>query len=93
MAKVKIMAAAIIAVLLLSFPGTVVRPPHSSATPEEVKWSKVNLPTNGETGHWVLASGAKVRHLKAAADGTLYCYANPSATSDTLFKSTDGGYS
>ncbi len=93
MAKTNIMTGAIIAVLLLSFPGTVANPSHSSATPEEVKWSRVNLPTDGETGHWVLASGANVRHLTAATDGTLYAYANPSATSDTLFKSTDGGYS
>jgi len=28
-----------------------------------------------------------------AIDGTLYAYANPSGTSYTLFKSTDGGYS
>jgi len=28
-----------------------------------------------------------------AIDGSLYCYANPSGTGYTLFKSTDGGYS
>lgn len=65
----------------------------AAATPVEVKWSRVNIPTEGETGNWVLASGSNVRHLTTAADGTLYCYANPTGTSYTLFKSTDAGYS
>jgi len=63
------------------------------AAPDTVKWSQVNLPTEGESGNWVLASGSDVQHLTMAIDGTLYCYANPSGTSYTLFKSTDGGYS
>ncbi len=41
----------------------------------------------------MLASGSDVKHLTAAIDGTLYCYANPTGTSYTLFKSTDDGYS
>ncbi|MFC1978110.1 WD40/YVTN/BNR-like repeat-containing protein, partial [Chloroflexota bacterium] len=52
----------------------------------------VNIPTEGETGNWVLASGTNVRHLAMAVDGTLYSYANPSGTNYTLFKSTDAGY-
>jgi len=43
-------------------------------------------------GNWVLASGSNVRCLTMANDGTFYAYANPSATSNTLFKSPDGGY-
>ena len=34
-----------------------------------------------------------VQHLTLARDGTIYCYASPSGTSYTLFKSGDGGYS
>lgn len=91
MAKPKTIAILTLA-LLLSLLSTISFFHPSAATIEEVKWSKVNIPANGETGNWVLASGSNVRHLTMAADGTLYCYANPSATNYTLFKSTDGGY-
>src|SRR3989304_261664 len=64
-----------------------------AAAPEEVKWSKVNLPAGGEVGGWVLAAGSDVKHLIMAKDGSLYAYANPSGTSYTLFKSVDGGQS
>ena len=60
---------------------------------DEVKWSRVNIPTGGETDAWVLAADSNVRHLTMANDGTLYAYANPSATSYTLFKSVDSGFS
>jgi hypothetical protein len=65
----------------------------SKASPDEVKWSSVDIPLPGEAGSWVLASGSDIRHLAIAADGTLYCHANPTGTSYTLFKSTDGGFS
>ena len=65
----------------------------AAANPDEIKWSRVNIPTEGTAGNWVLASGSDVQHLTMAIDGTLYCYASPSGTSYTLFKSTDGGYS
>ncbi len=65
----------------------------ATATPDEAKWSRVNIPTEGEAGNWVLASGSNIQHLTMADDGTLYGYANPSGTSYTLFKSTDAGYS
>ncbi len=87
MAKIKL---AVGLVLLLSLLGLGT---PAIATPDTVKWSQVNLPTEGESGNWVLASGSDVQHLTMAIDGTLYCYANPSGTSYTLFKSTDGGYS
>ncbi|MFC1932912.1 hypothetical protein ACFLXU_04710 [Chloroflexota bacterium] len=80
-------------ILLLSLLGTISLPNPAVATPDEVKWSRVNIPTEGEAGNWVLANGSDVRHLTMATDGTVYCYANPSGTSYTLFKSTDAGYS
>ncbi len=93
MAKTKTLVAALVLVLFFSLAGTISASHPATATLEEVKWCRVNLPTEGETGNWVLANGANVRHLKTASDGTLYCYANPSSTSYTLFKSTDSGYS
>ena len=58
-----------------------------------VKWSRVNIPTDGRDGNWVTANGSDVQHLTMATEGTIYGYANPSGTSYTLFKSIDGGYS
>ncbi|MDP2920353.1 MAG: hypothetical protein Q8O43_09085 [Dehalococcoidia bacterium] len=68
-------------------------PNPTLATTEEAKWSPVPLPVEGATGKWALAPGSDAKYLTAATDGTLYCYATPSSTSDTLFKSTDGGLS
>lgn len=79
-------------VLLLSLSFAVPTTP-ATASPDEVKWSKVNIPAQGTAGKWVLAGGSDVQHLTLAADGTIYGYANPSETSYTLFKSKDGGYS
>jgi hypothetical protein len=53
----------------------------------------VGIPAEGESGGWVLASGADTRHLARAADGTLYCYATPTGTAHRLFKSGNGGIS
>jgi len=60
---------------------------------DEVRWSRVNLPTEGRLGDWMLADGSDVEHLTSAIDGTIYCYADPTGTSRTLFKSADGGTS
>jgi len=90
MAKIKF---ALGLLLLLSLLGPISPISLAVASPDTVKWSTVNIPTEGKPGNWVLADGSDVRHLTMAADGTLYCYANPSGTSYTLFKSTDGGYS
>ena len=87
MAKTKL---AVGLILLLSLLGS---SSPAIANPGIVKWSGVNIPTEGESGNWVLASGSDVQHLTMAIDGSLYCYADPSGTSYTLFKSTDGGYS
>ncbi|MDD5338889.1 MAG: hypothetical protein PHG35_05715 [Dehalococcoidales bacterium] len=58
-----------------------------AATP--AKWSKVNIPSGGLAGGWVLAGGSDVKCLTAAIDGTLYAYG--AGLTDTLLKSTDGG--
>ena len=93
MAKIKVLPAALALALLLSLPGVMSVSGQAASALEEVKWVRVNIPTEGETGDWVLASGSNVQHLTMAVDGTLYCYANPSGTSYTLFKSKDAGYS
>jgi len=77
--------------LLLSLCGSIFSSNPAVATTDYVRWCKVNIPTEGKSGNWVLASGSSVRHPTMAIDGTLYCYATPSGTSYTLFKSTDGG--
>ena len=59
--------------------------------PDEVKWSRVNIPTEGKAGNWVLASGSDVAHLALAIDGTLYAYVK--GFTYTLYKSTDEGSS
>jgi len=61
------------------------------ATPDEVKWSRFNIPLDGESGNWVLADGSDVQHLTMAGDGTLYAYGK--GLTYTLYRSTDGGYS
>ena len=68
-------------------------PDTTAATPDEVKWSRVNIPGEGRAGNWVLADGSDIKHLAIAIDGTLYASATPSGTSYTLFKSTDDGHS
>jgi len=60
---------------------------------EEVRWYPVGIPTEGESGGWVLASGADMRHLTRASNGTLYCYASPPGITYRLFKSTNDGRS
>jgi len=62
-----------------------------TATPDVNTWSSLDIPEDGEAGGWVMADGSDIRHLIITDDGTLYCYANPSGTDRTLFKSTDNG--
>ena len=61
-----------------------------SATPDIVKWSKVNILTEGKAGGWVLASGSDVQHPTMAIDGTLYAY-KLEGTTHRLMKSKDKG--
>ncbi|MBL7166567.1 MAG: hypothetical protein ISS55_08785 [Dehalococcoidales bacterium] len=81
----------VLAIFLL--PGLLffVPPTGLAAAIEEVRWYRADIPAEGESGGWVLASGADTRHLARAADGTLYCYATPTGTAYRLFKSRDGG--
>jgi len=91
MAKTVIASGVLIQVILLTALFSAPFPNSTMATPDEVRWSRVNIPAEGNPGDWVLASGSDIRQLTISSDGTLYCYANPSGTSYTLFKSTDGG--
>jgi photosystem II stability/assembly factor-like uncharacterized protein len=75
-------------VLLLLFAGTGIFPSPKAAAAAE-KWTAVNIPAEGAAGGWTLAAGTDLKHLTAAADGTLYAYAN--GPSNTLYKSADGG--
>ena len=76
--------------LLLAAIIPIYRPVSAADT---VQWAPVNLPTEGVAGKWTLAAGSDTRCLTMANDGTLYCYANPSGTTYTLFRSTDAGRS
>ena len=82
MAKV---ALALGLLLLLGFTSPVL------AEPDTVKWSEVNIPTQGKAGGWVLAAGSDVQHLSMAANGTLYAYGK--GLTYTLYQSTNNGYS
>jgi photosystem II stability/assembly factor-like uncharacterized protein len=87
------MLVSLTAALLLSLSISNFNTNKAVATPDEVRWSRVNIPSEGVAGNWVLAKDSSIRYLTMASDGTLYCYANPSGTSYTLFKSGDGGCS
>ncbi|MCK4274342.1 MAG: hypothetical protein KAW90_05570, partial [Dehalococcoidales bacterium] len=63
----------------------------AGASSEAVRWTRVSIPTEGEAGNWVLATGSDVRHLTMAPDGTLYACGQ--GLTYTLYKSTDGGLS
>jgi photosystem II stability/assembly factor-like uncharacterized protein len=66
-----------------------VRP--AAAATEPVRWTKVDIPAEGEAGHWALAAGSDIRQLTAGGDGTLY--AGVTGLAYTLYRSLDGGYS
>ena len=93
MAKIKAVLAALLVTLALSLLSTVFVSKQTTASPDEVRWSRTNIPVEGAAGNWVLASGSNIQHLTMAVDGTIYCHANPSGTSYTLFKSVDAGHS
>jgi len=68
-------------------------PKHAAASsPGDVRWTPVDIPTQGKPGNWVLTRNSDVRHLAVAADGTLYAATDSPETSDTLFQSLDGGH-
>jgi len=77
--------------LLLSLLVLVLPLTPAVADPDEVMWSRVNIPTEGKAGNWVLAKGSDVTHLTMAIDGTLYAYVT--GLTYPLYKSTDEGRS
>ena len=87
--KIIIITFALVALLT----GLVLPANKGNAIAEKVKWTRVNIPAEGEVGGWVLAEDSNVKHLTTAADGTLYVYANPSGTNYTLFRSANAGHS
>jgi photosystem II stability/assembly factor-like uncharacterized protein len=91
MTKTRCLLASVL-ILLLGLLGPTI-PTPATATPDVAEWSTVDIPTDGKPGNWVLADGSDVRHLTMASDSAIYAYANPSGTSYTLFKSTNGGLS
>jgi hypothetical protein len=67
---------------------------QTAAAADAAQWTPVNIPADGVAGgKWTLANGSDLRCLTITNDGILYCYANPSAITYTLFKSTDSGRS
>ena len=88
MAKIKF---AVGLLLLLSLLVLISPLTPATADADEVIWLKVNIPTEGKAGNWVLANGSDVAHLTIAIDGTLYACVN--GLTYTLYRSTDEGRS
>ena len=86
MAKLKLLLSLALLVSMPIFSLT----PSTSVSADEVKWSRVNIPAEGNAGNWLLANGSDVQHLTMSANGTLYACV-PGLTY-TLYRSTDGGY-
>ena len=88
----KIMGAGLILVMALSLTISMALPVSAG----ENEWSSPAVPAKeGSDGDWLWSSNitAGPGPLAKAIDGTLYCYADPTGTSHTLFKSADGGNS
>jgi photosystem II stability/assembly factor-like uncharacterized protein len=79
--------------LILALIAVIIPVHHPVLATDAAQWTPANIPTEGITGKWTLANGSDIRYLTMANDGTLYCYANPTGTTYTLFKSTDSGRS
>jgi len=76
-------------VLLLSIASSLAQ--SAAASADVAKWTRVNIPAEGDAGNWVLADGSDIKQLTMATDGTLYACAE--GLNHTLYKSTDGGRS
>ena len=63
MAKIKF---AVGLILILSLLGSIISISPVVASPGEVKWFRVNIPTEGKPGNWVLAKGSDIQHLTMA---------------------------
>jgi len=90
--KIRHMAKSILLTLLalLLLPPIFCLAQGTAVSADEVKWSRVNIPTEGNAGNWLLANGSDVKHLTMSTSGALYAYA-PGLTY-TLYRSTDGGH-
>ena len=86
MAKYKLLLSLVVLITITGFNLT----QGKAASADEVKWSRVNTPTEGSAGNWVLASNSNVQHPTMSTNGTLYVYLEGLAY--TLYQSTDGGY-
>jgi len=75
MAKVRLAARLF---LLLGIASIITRASPVSSAPDEIEWSRVNIPTEGVPGGWVLARNSDIKHLTITADGTLYAFTFPS---------------
>jgi len=82
MAKATAVALGLLLLILSSFTTP------AAASPEPLKWSRVNIPAEGEKGDWGLAWGSDIKHLTIASDGTLYAYGR--GLDYTLYSSDDG---
>ncbi len=92
MAKsVKTLAAACLA--LLAIIASALPTAVAGTVPTAAHWTAVNIPAQGEAGQWVLAAGSDVQQITVATDGALYAAANPTGTTDRLFRSSDNGSS
>ncbi len=88
--KIYILTTALISLLSLNT-AAVLTHPAAAASADAVRWTKVNIPTEGKGGNWVLADGSDVQHVTIASNGTLYAYGK--ALTYTLYHSTDDGRS
>ncbi|MFC1917775.1 hypothetical protein ACFLXH_03885 [Chloroflexota bacterium] len=80
----------LILALMLS-PFTMLFPQNTTlAATDTVKWSRVNIPTEGDGGDWVLAANSDIKHLHMATDGILFAYGE--GLTLTLYRSENGGY-
>ncbi len=62
----------------------------ASAAAEAARWTKVNIPAEGEAGDWALAAGSDIQLLTAGSDGMLFAYVK--GPTYTLYRSADGGH-
>jgi hypothetical protein len=59
------------------------------ASADEVKWSPVNIPSEGKSGNWVLAGDTDIQHLVMTPGGDLF--AGVCGLTYTLYQSGDEG--
>ena len=57
----------------------------ATVSADEVKWSRVNIPTQGNAGDWLLADGSDVQHLTMSTNGTLHASVSPIYTPKLVY--------